>query len=235
MGRAPFDSKYRAVWRAMFESFAPVERALPPVYRLLLRSRGVRLRGVAVPDAQSAHKVASDTASQAIEAGVSLAEPERVLRAYVEAIPLHVDGTIPERVELLGENRQLHPYVVIAGMGSAMVTRASYGARLNWFQILDWSKVSCMLGGLLPNVQDDKKFPMDTRRGFGKIAQHEAFDALHAHLPPQPDDKSRVWGSTRSQCCRCSGAGSVKMWPSSAASVYRYRPAGKKVPARGCG
>ena len=61
MGRAPFDSKYCAVWRAMFESFAPAERALSPAYRLLLRSRGARLRGEAVPDAQAVHKTAFDT------------------------------------------------------------------------------------------------------------------------------------------------------------------------------
>ena len=33
-GSAPFDSKFCAVWRAFFESFAPIERGLAPVYRL---------------------------------------------------------------------------------------------------------------------------------------------------------------------------------------------------------
>ena len=51
-----------------------------------------------------------------------------------------------------------------------------------------------MLRGFLPNVQDDKKFPVHARRGFEKIAQPEAFDAQHAHSPAQPDDKSRVRG-----------------------------------------
>ena len=49
-----------------------------------------------------------------------------------------------------------------------------------------------MLRGFLPNVQDDKKFPVHARRGFEKIAQPEAFDAQHAHSPAQPDDKSRA-------------------------------------------
>ena len=53
-GRAPFDSKYCAARHALFESFAPVERSLSPVYRLLLRSRGAQLRGENVPDAQAA-------------------------------------------------------------------------------------------------------------------------------------------------------------------------------------
>ena len=32
MGRAPFDSKFCAVWRALFQSFAPAERALGLVF-----------------------------------------------------------------------------------------------------------------------------------------------------------------------------------------------------------
>ena len=75
-----------------------------------------------------------------------------------------------------------------------MGARASYYARLTWFQSLGWSKVSCMLRGLLPSVQVDKKGPMDTRPEFEKIAQHDAFEAQHAPLPVQPDEKSRVWG-----------------------------------------
>ena len=51
-----------------------------------------------------------------------------------------------------------------------------------------------MLRGLLPRVQEDEKGPMDTRRGFEKIAQHEAFEEQYAHLPVQPGDKFRVWG-----------------------------------------
>ena len=67
-------------------------------------------------------------------------------------------------------------------------------ARAGWFQSLDWSKAPSMLRGLLPNAQEDKKFPTDSRRGFQKIAEPEAFDCLHALLPVQPGDKFRVWG-----------------------------------------
>ena len=45
-----------------------------------------------------------------------------------------------------------------------------------------------MLRGLAPNAQEDKKFPMDARRGFEKIAEHEACERLHGLLPIQPDD-----------------------------------------------
>ena len=127
LGRAPFDSKYCAVWHALFESFAPAQRVLAPVYRFLIRSRGAQLRGENVPDPKEVHQVAFDL-------GVSPAELESVLHAYVEDIPPHVVGTVAERKELVGEAGQLHPYGVVAGALFSMVTRASYGARLDWFQ-----------------------------------------------------------------------------------------------------
>ena len=39
VGRAPFDSKFRAVWHALFESFVPIKRRLAPVYQYLICSR----------------------------------------------------------------------------------------------------------------------------------------------------------------------------------------------------
>ena len=39
LGRAPFDSKYSAPWRAFFESFAPIGRSLATACRHLVRSR----------------------------------------------------------------------------------------------------------------------------------------------------------------------------------------------------
>ena len=98
------------------------------------------------------------------------------------------------RKELLGRTGQLLPYGAIAGMAFAMVTRASHGARLSWPQSLDWWEVSCMLHGWVPSGQEDGKSTMDTRRGFEKIAELEAFDSQHAMLTGQPDDKSPVWG-----------------------------------------
>ena len=49
IGRAPFDSKYYAARHALFASFAPVERALAPIYHFLVSSRAATLRGDAVP------------------------------------------------------------------------------------------------------------------------------------------------------------------------------------------
>ena len=108
---------------------------------------GARLRGEAVPDSQAAYRLALDAVSQTLDLGSG---PRRqliweCLYAYVEDIPTYVLETIASRAELVGEDGQLYPYGVIAGMVFAMVTRASYGSRLGWFQPLDWSKVSCVL------------------------------------------------------------------------------------------
>ena len=60
-GRAPFGSWYCAVRRALFESFAPVERALAPVYRFLFRARGSLLRGESVPNRTDVQSMAFDS------------------------------------------------------------------------------------------------------------------------------------------------------------------------------
>ena len=70
LGRAPFDSRYCAVWRALFESFAPAERALAPVYRFLIRSRGAKLCGEAVPDSKAVYQAAFGAVWQTFESGV---------------------------------------------------------------------------------------------------------------------------------------------------------------------
>ena len=138
MGRAPFDSKYSAVWRAFFESFAPAGRNLAPVYRLLARSRSARLRGEKAPSPGSLYKVAFDAVSAAIDLGVSPSELESVLRAYVGDLSEEVVKTITAKDNLVGEDKgQLEPHGVIGGMVFAMVTWASYYSRLRWFESLD--------------------------------------------------------------------------------------------------
>ena len=152
LNRAPFDPEYCAVWHALFESFALVGRALAPVYRFLTRSRGAKLRGEALPDSEAVCQMAPDTVSQTIDLGAPPVELERALRAYVEDIAPPVVLTITGRDELVGESGQLKPYGVIAGTVFARVARASYSARLSWFQSLDWWKGSCVLRGLAPNA-----------------------------------------------------------------------------------
>ena len=152
------------------------------------------MRGEIAPAPKAVRQMAFDAVSQTIDLRASPVGPESVLRADVGDIPPSVVETVAVCEELVGETGQLLPYGVIAGMAFAMVTRASCGARLNWFQSLDWWKVSCMLRWLAPGAQEDKKSTMDARRGFGKIAEPDAFDCQRAMLPVQPDDESRAWG-----------------------------------------
>ena len=74
-----------------------------------------------------------------------------------------------------------------------MVTRASYGARLKWFQYLDSRKVSRMLRTLTLSPKTGKS-PLTGRVGFDNLVRGEVFGRLHALIPAQPGDESRVWG-----------------------------------------
>ena len=71
MGRAPFGAQYCAVWRALFESFAPVKRALAPVYRFLISSRAATLRGDAAPDSSDVRTAAFQAALSILNLGAS--------------------------------------------------------------------------------------------------------------------------------------------------------------------
>ena len=136
------------------------------------------------------------TRSRLTQCPRSPSELESVLRAYVEDLSEEVAKVITPQDELVGGDKgQLEPHGVIGGMVFAMVTRASYYPRLTWFESLDWEKVSCALRGLPPSVAADRKGPLDSPRGFEKIAEAKALDSLHGLLLAQPGDKSRVWGA----------------------------------------
>ena len=74
--------------------------------------------------------------SLTIDLGVSPADLEQVLRAYVEDIPTPTVLALCRREDLVGEEGQLQPPGVVSGMVFAMVTRASYGARFTRSQSL---------------------------------------------------------------------------------------------------
>ena len=63
MGRAPFDSKFCAVWRALFEYLPPIERSLAPVYRRLIRLRAAALQGSSVVDHEDVRPMGFETDS----------------------------------------------------------------------------------------------------------------------------------------------------------------------------
>ena len=147
----------------------------------------------------------------------------------MEDIPPPVAPTIAQRDELVGEAGQLEQRGVIAGAVFAIVTRASYGARSKLSQSLDWWQASFMLRGFVSNAKEDKKFPMDTRRGFEKIAEREVFERLRSLLPIQPGDEFvRGVAGVR-------GHVSSKMWRSSAAFARRFRRPRRRATIRACG
>ena len=130
IGRAPVGAEYCAARHALFESFAPAERALAPVYRFSIRFRVATLRGDAVPVSADVRAIASETASSTLTLVASPMELDSVLRAYVDDIPESVASMIGQRDKLVGPSGRFEPIGVIAGMAFATVTRAPYAARL---------------------------------------------------------------------------------------------------------
>ena len=193
MGRAPFDLKFRAVWHALFESFAPFERGLAPVYRHLIRGRAATLRVDAAADQESVSSFGFEKALSFLQFGASSAELGDLLRSYVEEIPQSVALVIAARPELVGPSGTLEPLGVTAGTVFAMVTRASCSARLEWFQCLDWWRVSRTLRGVAPCSQENQS-AQKARPGFEDVATKDGFGEQYGHLSDQPGDKSRVCG-----------------------------------------
>ena len=141
------------MWRALFEMFVPVERALGPAYRLLLRERASALRippsakGDPVPT-----RVASETALQASPLPAYAEEADSLLRAYVAGIPGAVPRAVDVRPELFGYAGPavIEPLCGLSGMIFAALTLASYSARVKWFQSLDWTRASRLLRRFRP-------------------------------------------------------------------------------------
>ena len=81
-GRRRCDTQYSATWLALFELFAPMERALGPACRPLLRERTSALRSdQAAEGGPESTRVASGTAHQAIPLLAFVEEIDSLLRA----------------------------------------------------------------------------------------------------------------------------------------------------------
>ena len=87
MGRALFDSKFCAVWRALFELFVPFERGLAPVFWYLIRGRAAVLQGTAPLDQGGVSAMGVEVASSSAQSGATPAELGALLRLYVDGIP----------------------------------------------------------------------------------------------------------------------------------------------------
>ena len=84
----------------------------------------------------------------------------------------------------MGPAGTLEPLGVFAGMLLAMVTRATYSARLKGRQSLDWRRVSRMSRGLVPRSQEEKS-TQRARPGFEGGVNKDGFDEQYGHLPGQ--------------------------------------------------
>ena len=157
------------MWHSLFESFAPIERGLAPAFRHLILICAAVLRGDPVADQAGVRSMGFETVSPLLKLGVPATELGDPLRSYVGDFPQSAVLVIATRTQLVGQSGTLEPLKVIAGMVFAMVTRASYTARLKWFQPLDVGRVSRMLRGLVPCSQEDKSVE-EARLGFDDLA-----------------------------------------------------------------
>ena len=107
--------------------------------------------------------------------GVNLDELRELPRAYVNGIQVSAVRWTRARQDLVSERSGPQLLGVIAGGVFAVVTRASYSARLSWFQCLDWSRLSRMLCGRVP-MPPVGKSAGGTVAGFEKVVNPEAFD-----------------------------------------------------------
>ena len=180
----------------------------------------MRLRGDAAPDSSDIRAKAFQTASSALNWGASSLELEAPLRAYVNDIPESVASIIGQREELVGPPGRLEPIGVLAGMVIAMVTRASYVARLKWFRALDWWEVSRMLRGLAPSFKEAKAL-FKGRIGSDGHVDKDAFERVRGLIPVQPGENYRAWG--------VNSFAVLPTWPSSVGAARECRRVKEEV------
>ena len=192
IGRRPFDTQYSAVWLSLFGTFVPIERTLCPVYRALVPARAGRVGVFAVVEGDPvAGGVALETTLRAMPSSVSADVLERLLRAYVDEIPDSGIRAIWTRAELLNLSGQtaLEPLGVVSGMVLAAITRASYAARLRWFQSLGWNCVSRLLRGLSPAPPCAEVLNEQSPPGLVPAVNDKASDVRHGNSPAQSGDR----------------------------------------------
>ena len=101
IGRRRYDAPYSAARRSLSDTLLPIEHALGPVCRLLLRACarkfGVILAAEGNPDTGV---VVVETALRRIPLPVSAEEDGRLSRAYVHEVPVSVFRAICARSEL---------------------------------------------------------------------------------------------------------------------------------------
>ena len=93
---------------------------------------------------------------------------------------------------------RLEPFGFFAGMVFAMVTRDSCGARLKWFQYLDWWKVPRMHRGRTPSSKEAKA-PFKGRICFDDLVDKDVAQQCGYRMPVslrhERGTRSGVWSS----------------------------------------
>ena len=121
---------------------------------MLIRNRAAELRGSPPAAFGDASAMAFATLASFVDLGANAQELGELPRASVDDIPPSAAAAaIAERDE-----GTLEPLGVIAGMVFAAITRASYGARLKWFQALGWWRVSRILRDMFPCAHGGQVF-----------------------------------------------------------------------------
>ena len=228
MGRAPFDTKFRAVRHALFESFVPLERGSAPVYQYLIRSRAAVSQGAEHVNQEDVSTTGFKTAAPFVKLGVSADELGALLRSFLGDSPPSAAPVIGVRPELLDPSGALERLGVIAGMVFAMVTRASSSARLKWRQRLGWWRFSCLPRGTVPRDQEDKSV-RKSRPGCVEVAEKDCFDEQYGHLPVRPATSPASGESMRSRRCRRSEGSSALTLPNSVGIGRRRCPIVSRV------
>ena len=98
-----------------------------------------------------------------------------------------------QREGLVSPSSRLEQIGVLAGIVFAIATRASYAARLKWFQAVDWREVSRMLRGLTPSSKEAKAL-LKGRIGSDDHGDKDMFQRLRGWIPVQPGENYRAWG-----------------------------------------
>ena len=183
IGHRRYDTQYSAPRHPLFETLVPIERALGPAYRLILRDRANRPHAVPTtegdPDAPRAASEVARVASacdpdhmvRVTPLPVSAQEAERLFRLCTGEIPDSVIRAIsacPESLNFSGPS-VLELFGVSPGATFAGTKRHRQPPRTR--------------------VADERPPP-----GFEVAVNEDAFDVQHGKVPAQSDGRSRVWG-----------------------------------------
>ena len=160
-----------------------------------------------------------------------------MLRAYVDDSPEPAVSIFGQREGLVSPSGRLGQIGVLAGMVSAMATRASYAARLKCIQALDWSEAPRMLRGPTPSSKEAKALlkgrigsdvdssvcnvDKDVGSDVDGHVDKDVFERMHGWIPVQPGENYRASG--------VNSFAVLPTWPSSVGAARQCRRVKEEV------